>query len=87
MNSDDKFADPKYKIKQELRKFEDNFMSLLTDIQDRLSRRVSTERIATFVMTYVRQYKVHRQFLMKYKVAGKSLFFMHSALYHIFMIR
>ena len=35
-------------------------MSLLSDIQDRLSRRVSTERIVTFVVTYAQQFKCHR---------------------------
>ena len=34
-------------------------MSLLSDIQDRLSRRVATERIVTFVVTYAKQFKGH----------------------------
>ena len=35
-------------------------MSLLSDIQDTLSRTVSTERIITFIVTYAQQFKCHR---------------------------
>lgn len=52
---DDKFADPKYKIKQELRKIKDSFIYLLSDIHDSLSRKVSTERIVTFVVMYAQE--------------------------------
>ena len=60
-DSDNKLVDSKYKIGQELEKIKDSFMSLLTDVQDRLSRRVSTKTITTFAAKYAKQFKGHRE--------------------------
>ena len=60
-DSDYRVADSKFKISQELQKIKDRFMSLLIDIQDRLSRRVSIERMVDFAVMYAHQFKGQRK--------------------------
>lgn len=60
-DSDNKLADSKYIIGQELEKIKDSFMRLLTDVQDRLSKRVPVKRITTFVAKYAKQFRGHRE--------------------------
>jgi hypothetical protein len=71
-DSDSKLADSEFEIKQELEKIKNRFMSLLTDVQDRLSKRVSTKTITTFVVKYAKQFKGDRG-SQRYLIAQQDL--------------